>query len=297
MRYPDFFIVGAAKAGTTALWKSLGAHPRVFMTSSIENKELSYFCHDYGLKDTQTYLSHFSGASEGQLIGEVCHTYLTSPESPAWIKQIVPNAKIIIILRNPAIRAFSLFQWMVMEGYEPVASFEEALKKEHARISDPALKSKTRTYFRNYFYFHSGLYASQVKGYFDVFGKANSLVLIYEDFKNNPDEGLRKIYTHLGIRESPEPVTSTRIVNESKAVFSPRLQHFLRNDATMLMNRLRVPKSIRKKTLSKLMDLNIRKTEKNEIKESTYRNLIARYREDMTLLGNLINRDLTSVWN
>jgi len=297
MRYPDFFIVGAAKSGTTALWQLLGGMPGVFMTSAIQHKELSFFCNDYGLKDPDNYLSHFSGASGDQLIGEVCHTYLTSPESAQWIKSQTPDAKIVIILRNPAIRAFSLYQWMVMEGYEKINSFEKALEIEPVRISDPSLKSKSKTYFRNYFYFNSGLYADQVKRYLDVFGESKTLVLVYEEFKKDPGVVLHRICNHLGLSVNGKSAFTSKVVNESKSVRSPRLQYFLKNDAVVVLNKLRVPRSIRKTLLSTFMELNIRKDRKDMISPLTYKRLINQYNDDIDKLQNLIGLDLKKFWN
>src|SRR6478735_7218949 len=100
-RYPDFFIVGAGKAGTTALWRYLSNHPAVFMTKDIRHKELAFYSDNYGISDEAKYLSFFDGARKDQLIGESCHTYITSPESPKRIFENLPSAKIIIMLRDP----------------------------------------------------------------------------------------------------------------------------------------------------------------------------------------------------
>ena len=126
-RQPDFFVVGAAKSGTTALWKYFQQHPQIFVTKDIAQKELGYFSNQYGIVNKNDYLNFFKDAKPDQLIGEVCHAYLTSEESAEWIKKEVPNAKIIIMLRNPLERAYSLYNWMTMHGYEESCSFRKAL--------------------------------------------------------------------------------------------------------------------------------------------------------------------------
>src|SRR5688572_9666040 len=105
LRYPDFFIVGAGKAGTTAIWRYLSQHPQVFMTKDIRYKELGFFCDHYGVYEADYYRSFFQDARSDQMIGESCHTYITSPESPELIYNTCPNAKIIIMLRDPVKRA------------------------------------------------------------------------------------------------------------------------------------------------------------------------------------------------
>jgi len=81
IKVPDFYVVGAAKSGTISIWYYLGQHPKIWMTKDIKFKELSYFSLDYGVNDIRDYSKHFDNSNENQIIGEVCHTYLSSPSS------------------------------------------------------------------------------------------------------------------------------------------------------------------------------------------------------------------------
>ncbi len=92
-KIPSFFVVGAAKSGTTALWNYFQQHPSIFVTTDIRFKELGYFSNQYGVSDKNQYASYFEDATDEQLIGEVCHAYLTSEESAEWIKKDVPLLK------------------------------------------------------------------------------------------------------------------------------------------------------------------------------------------------------------
>mgnify|MGYP003334459280 FL=1 len=227
-RYPDFFVVGAAKSGTTAIWKYLSTIPGIYMTKDIREKELGFFSNGYGLTNLNEYLSFFSGAKPNEIIGESCHAYLTSVESAEMIKSSVRNAKIIISLRNPAKRAFSLYSWMVMHGYENKLSFEEALQVEQQRISDPNfIKRPPHPYLKNFEYYGTGFYFQQVKRYFDVFGQENVRVLIFEEFiKHENRKIVFELVKFLGIDTDITPIFTRE--NESFKVKDVSKQFFLR---------------------------------------------------------------------
>lgn len=296
MRYPDFFIAGAAKSGTTSLWKYLGCHERIFMTKEIQNKELSYFCNDYGVKSLEQYLSFFEKATKHQLVGEVCHTYLTSPESAQWIKSEVPNAKIIIILRNPANRAYSLYKWMIMEGYENQPTFEKALEIEPIRRNNSNFKLKRRTYFRNWFYFETGLYSQQVKRFYEIFGKKNTLVLLFEDFKSDPTNVMSKIFSHLDLTPTILNKEQRRVENESKEVRSVRVQFYIRNRLPKILTKLSIGSNVQRLIQNFFMSLNIVKNKRNRLKLDTYNQLMNMYLNDIEELEKITGLNVKSKW-
>lgn len=143
---PNFFIVGAAKSGTTSLYHYLKQHPEIYMSPVKEPKyflaSINKFPHN-GPGDIEVdkkiirtwdeYLKLFSNASVEKCIGEASCGYLYYCELVApSIKRISPEAKIIIVLRNPVERAFSAYCYLFREGRETL-SFEEALKIEEER--------------------------------------------------------------------------------------------------------------------------------------------------------------------
>ena len=91
MQLPNFFIVGAAKAGTTSLWRYLLQHPDIFMPSDILYKEPAYFSDIKGIRNLHEYAALFSAANTEKMIGEASTAYLTSPESPVRIKDLSPS--------------------------------------------------------------------------------------------------------------------------------------------------------------------------------------------------------------
>lgn len=286
-KFPSFFVVGAAKSGTTALWNYFQQHPDIFVTNDISIKELGYFSNQYGITDENQYKKYFSGATENQIIGEVTHAYLTSEESAHWIKKEIPQAKIIIILRNPIDRSYSLYNWMIMEGYENASSFKKALKLEKERLHNS--NGLLHSFNQNYYYLESGLYYNQVKRYLDIFGKTNVLILAYEEFNKNQLFYMNNIYTFLGV--STLSVLDNQRVNKSKSVFSIKMQYLFRKLLNKYYNRPRI-----KKFILKLMKINTVNKKPNKLSHNLRNELKIKYEKDVSLLSNLCNYDFTELW-
>lgn len=294
-RFPDFFIVGAAKSGTTSLWEFLGKHPSIFMTNDIKIKELGYFSNEYGITNEEEYLTYFQEAKPNQLIGEACHPYLTSEEAASRIITANPDAKIIMILRNPVKRAYSLYNFMFMEGYEKINSFEEALLEEKKRINQLDFKNKSfHPYYRNYFYFNTGLYFEQVNNYYRLFRKDRCKVIIFEEFIKKPHDTIQEIESFLEIPHLLED--NFRAVNESKSLYLPKKQFYFRIDLPWKLMKL----GFRKKTAFRISEFilkkNTRKKKPKGIDIKTYNELMILYKEDINMLSGLLGKDLTQIW-
>ncbi len=284
---PSFFVVGAAKSGTSALWNYFQKHPDIFVTNDIRIKELGYFSNKYGINDLDSYLSFFSSAKDNQIIGEVCHAYLTSEESAEWIKREVPHSKVIIILRNPIDRAFSLYNWMIMEGYENARSFKTALELEGNRNDED--KSLLHTYTQNYKYFQTGLYYEQVKRYLDVFGENNVLILPYEEFSKNQLQYLNRIFNFLGVSNIEKLIFES--VNKSKSVKNVRLQYLMRKLFLRNYNKPRL-----RKLILLIMKKNIKNKATKQISNDLREKLKERYRRNIEELSELCNYNFTKLW-
>jgi len=227
-RRPDFFIVGAARSGTTSLWQYLKQHPKVFMPEDELNKEPAYFSEKGYTLGYKKYLLLFKGADNSHArVGEASTAYLTDPSSAKRIYDFLPNAKIIIMLRNPVDRAYSLYQWMVQEGYEYAESFEKALDLENERIGKQIPNWFEPEYYWNYLYFNSGLYYKQVKRYMELFGDNVCLVKM-DDFKKNFTREYCRICRFLNLRPN---TISPKIYNKSYQVYSSKIQFILRKIA------------------------------------------------------------------
>jgi hypothetical protein len=205
-RLPNFFIAGAARSGTTSMWQYLRQHPEIYMPEAIDYKEPSFYGTLYGMRDRQAYLALFKDAGRKKLVGEASGPYLTDPSSPALIHKEIPHARFIVMLRNPADRAFSLFKWMQENGYEKTATFDEALKVEtESRFNNDSFIQNNGQYYYNFLYFHSGLYAAQVKRLFDTFGRDRVFPIIHEEFARETACWVRATYSFLGVNPSFKP--------------------------------------------------------------------------------------------
>jgi hypothetical protein len=104
-RWPDFLVLGTQKGGTTTLHHLLRQHPDVFLPSV---KEVHFFSLHYG-KGAAWYGEHFRGAQPQQRCGEITPYYLFHPEAPGRIHQLLPKARLIILLRDPVERLLSQY--------------------------------------------------------------------------------------------------------------------------------------------------------------------------------------------
>ena len=194
---PNFFILGAGKCGTSSLYQYLKQHPEIFMSPV---KEPSFFCeHFQVVTDPIRYFNLFNGVKKEKIIGEASHVYLTNPSSAKILKCLFPDAKFLLIFRNPADRAYSLYHQQRRHGFEYINSFEKALEAEKWRNNSKEFKASCPHYFYNYLYFHSGLFGEQLDRYYSYFDKKQFHFLTLSQLKSNPLKELKKIYAFLEI--------------------------------------------------------------------------------------------------
>jgi len=195
---PAFLILGAQKAGTTALYAYLRWHPRI---TGPAWKEVSYFDRHYR-RGTRWYRGHFPLRAADRLVGEASPGYLFHPLAPERVRATVPDAKLIAVLRDPVDRALSHYQHEVALGREPL-SFEEAVDAEPERtrgeeerlVREPGYFSHA---WWDYTYLARGRYAEQLERWFAVFPREQLLVLPSEELAGEPDETYAKILEFLG---------------------------------------------------------------------------------------------------
>ena len=296
MRLPNFFIAGAAKSGTTSLWRYLLQHPDIFMPSDIIYKEPAYFSDIKGMKNLNEYMSLFTNAKTEKMIGEASAAYITSPESPGRIRNLIPDAKILIMLRNPIDRAYSLYNWMACNGYEYIESFEQALKFEVSdRYENESFKNSNPEYYYNYLYFHSGLYSEQIKRFLDNFERKQLYFIIFEKFKNQVQQEVKKVFKFLDVDADFVPNIKTH--NEGKIPYSAHLQFFIRQELSKyLKSPYGNPHPLQNEIIAKLMKLNTHILRPNSIDRKTRNLLTEKYAEDVPKISNLIDEDLCNWW-
>jgi hypothetical protein len=207
-RLPDFFIVGAPRCGTTALYTYLRDHPEIFMSPIKEPEFFTDFLGKHRRVRTRLeYLNCFAGVGGEKRIGEASVSYLASPTSARAIKEFSPLARIIIMLRNPVDVMYSMYHLRRFSKLEDQPSFEAALDAD-ARGRKPPLLT----------YWERAMFAAQVERYITVFGREKVQVIVYDDFKADTRRVFRETLRFLDVcsdceREFPTINGNTRSRN------------------------------------------------------------------------------------
>jgi hypothetical protein len=214
-RVPDFFIVGHAKSGTTALYEMLREHPQIFLP---ENKEPQFFARnpqpprsDDGRpvlgqtgRHTETfseYLSLYESARPDQRLGDGSTFYLWSPEAPERIARAQPAARIVAILREPASFVNSLHRQLLKNHTESEPDLRRALALEPERRRGERIPPNA-FWPAALLYSERVRYVEQLRRYHAVFGREQVLVLIYDDFRADNDGTVRRVLRFLDVDES-----------------------------------------------------------------------------------------------
>ena len=208
---PDFYVIGAAKCGTSSLYDYLIKHPSI---QPVVIKEIRYFGKYYNrglnwyrvcfpFRFQKYYVKNI--LKKDFLTGEATPRYLDNPHVPGRIKQITPNAKFIALLRNPIDRAYSHHN-MMFNGGDETLSFEDAIKKEEERTHEEFKKMENdgNYYSDKYFqqaFLHRGIYVDKLKQWMKVFPKEQFLIIQSEEFFNNTPTEYNKILKFLGLPE------------------------------------------------------------------------------------------------
>ena len=195
---PDFLILGAQKAGTTALYAYLRWHPQITGPSF---KEVSFFDRHYA-RGERWYRAHLPVRRKG-VVGEASPSYLFHPLAPERVARMLPNARLIALLRNPVDRAFSHYQHEVALGREQL-SFEEALAREDERMEGEVERMlRDAAYFShawwNYTYAARGRYAEQLERWFEAFPREQVLVLLTDELAADTAGAYRRVLDFLGV--------------------------------------------------------------------------------------------------
>lgn len=195
-KWPNLFIVGAARSGTTSLHYYLNQHPEIFMSPMKEPHFFSRIRPDPRFKlfypyvdDESAYLELFAAAGGTRLRGEASPSYLWVPDAAKRIHAANPEAMIIIILRDPVSRAHSHYLVDFVEGLESRA-FATAIKEDMAR-AEPR-------WGQTPMYVHAGLYSAGLERYLSLFGERVKVV-IFEEFIRDPNASLVDIFRFLEV--------------------------------------------------------------------------------------------------
>ena len=284
---PNFFIIGTPKAGTTSLYNYLKSHPDIFMSpkkepnffsfQDIGNQKLYY--PEKNIKSVELYKILFKNAKNKIAIGDASVSYLFYEQVPKRIKKIVPNAKIIIILRQPTSRAFSHYLMDSRLGLVNL-NFEDIVYK---KTTHP----KMDLYYQQFI--ELGFYHSQIKRYFDIFGQNNVKVFLTEDLKTELGNVLKDICTFLHI----DNTVNFDLEQRHNVYRTPRnsLVRFFYSFKTM---RSLIRNLIPDQWVSNVKNQLLLVEKKPALSQKTRNYLNELYSNDIKKTATLIQRDLTT---
>jgi hypothetical protein len=202
MVVPNFFICGAPKAGTTALYHYLRDHPDIFLPDKKETQFFSARTHYQKGVDwfIETYYSAWDGESA---VGEASPQTMASREAPYRIARHSPDAKLIFLLRDPGERLFSHYHYEVQNGrINPLDSFS-------SRIRTPSLWRHDMI--------SNGLYYEHLRRYEDCFDPSQILVLLNRDFKQKTEETVRSVFRFIDV----DPEADVRVEDKHNETTYP----------------------------------------------------------------------------
>ncbi len=286
MALPNFLLIGAAKCGTTSLFYYLKQHPEIGM---LEIKDANYFV-DFRVKvrELDGYQALFTDFAGRKAIGEAPVRALYDEEALRKIRATLPGVKILVILRNPAEMAHSLWGHMVRNGER--LSFRRALKVETRRMTDPRFRKTCNNWYGDYFYYHRGLYYEQIKRVLDLFGPENVRVYLFDDFVTDPLQICRDCFTFLGVDPDFVPVMEKH--NVGKVYRHRGLHKLLTQPPGWLLSMEKGPlgEFVQRARLN-LAKANTRRVPR--LDPVLRKRLLEKYRPDIEKLSGLLKRDLS----
>lgn len=293
---PDFLIIGAPRAGTTALYRFLMQHPDVFLP---EQKEPHFLCvahRNLGFQgpgdelvnrrwvtSPEDYRALFRPADEAQVRGEASTNYLWCPRAPGIIERhLGRDVQMVAILRDPVDRAWSMFHYLRREGYEPCARFEDALAREDERAA--------AGWAPTWRYVSVGRYAEQLERYRQRFDPMRLLIQRYEDLERDPTAMLSHVRRFIGVGDDHDPDVTVRH-NVSGQLRSRWLHNLLTESwPGRELVRRHAPAGLRD-LAARIVARNVRPPE--TLQPDTRRRVLPRFVDDIEALEDLLGWDLT----
>src|SRR6266702_1221189 len=293
---PNFFIVGAPRSGTTSIWTYLSRHPNVYMSYQKEpmyfGSDLTKTPNEFFVLETNTYLDMFKRGADKAIRGEASVMYLFSKKAAQEIHAFNPNARLLIMLRNPVEMIYSFHGQLRWGGYENIADFDEALaaeadRRRGLRIPKSALVPEVL------YYSEVAEFAPQVERYLRVFPRDQIKIILFDDFARSPAEVYFSLLDFLGV-EGIAP-RSYAIRNPHKEPRSIALAALLQRPPKLITKLLDlIPQPHRYATMGLIQGLlNTRRVDRPPLRPKTRRRLMEQFAPDIRKLELLIDRDLS----
>jgi len=293
MNAPNFFILGAARCGTTSLYRSLERHPDVLMSSP---KEPVFFEAEWERGAKYYWEKYFSAWAGQRRVGEARPANLFLPFVPQRIRELAPDAKLIVVLRDPVDRAYSNWRLRRLDGLEP-ASFDQAIQDNLASLEsgrtfageageklwrDRANRVRGPDGMR--VYVELGYYAEQLSRYLEWFPRRQIEVLWFEDLCRNAAEVVRGAWDFLGV----DPDLGTHESVPHNASLSPKLRPLVR-----LARSARVGSFLSPGTMARLRNAASKLVPDKSMDAAAARFLQEHYEPHTRALEALVEKDLS----
>ena len=273
VRKPSFLGIGASKAGTSSLRHYLKQHPEIFIPD--DDKEPGYFCRGgddssifYRIRTPEAYFGMFRGVRDEKAWGEITPHYLDSPYAAQNIRDEAPEARLIVSLRNPVERAFSLYQMNLRnKNHNRGVPFLEAV------ASDPWMN---RSYFENLSRFYRRFPREQIQ------------LILFDELSADPAATARGVFAFLGVDPGFVPDVS-KVVNPGGLPRFRLLHLALNNRTARRVGRHVLPMSVHNR-LERLKNANL---QAQRLYPDERRKALALFRDDILRTQDLVGRDLS----
>ncbi len=291
---PNFFIVGAAKSGTTSMYEYLRQHPQIFMSKVKEpyffGRDLEivpYWC----IRDEAKYLKLFAGAGNAKRIGEGSVWYLCSREAAREIKAFSPSARILIMLRNPIDVLYSLHGQFLHSCNEDITDFGEALAAQDDRRRGRRIPRDAH-FPRGLLYTDLVSYSSQVQRYLEVFGREQVHVVTFDDLIDDAPGVYRQVLDFLEVDAEFTP--SFDVHNPAKVIRNRWVTSFLKKRPRLRHAVLTaVPESARQRIGDALALIFRPLRRQSKLNPALRIELQTQFAPEIEALGKILDRDLS----
>jgi len=200
-RLPDFVVGGAPRSGTTWLHSLLDRHPRVRMARPARPEPKFFLVDEVYAKGLGHYAATwFRDVPDGSLAGEKSSNYLESAAAAERIRECLPGARMVFVLREPAERAWSNWRWSRKNGMEDEEDFARSLDLEARRERECPAHLR---FSRPHAYYSRGLYADLLGPWFERFHRDRVLCLAFDDVVRTPRDVAARVHRFLGLEERP----------------------------------------------------------------------------------------------
>jgi hypothetical protein len=275
-RRPNLFILGSHRCGTTAMFEFLGEHPQIH---PADLKEPHYFTPWRNARTLDEYLALFAGATSETWLLEATPEYLHVPDAPRRIRELSPEARGIVMVRDPVDQLRSLYDHRALYLPDPVG------------LAEAGRDAQTDELFWRRVHAGEGL-----ERLLSVFPRSDVHVVVFDDFREDNAREYRRVLEFLEVDPSFTP--RFRTVWPTSVPRSRTLQRILWGEGrvTRTVARRVVPERLRKAAFEHAARLNRRRERETPLDVEVARELWRRLEADVELLSRLLDRDLVSLW-